>query len=194
MTSFDGRVHRAPSKFATCFYRSVSPRAVHHRAPRSTAASPRAVHRSPRTQAVRFCSFAHLYLVQAWPSTLKFFFRRVSDAAYSRHCRLGRGGRALRKIKNNTSQSRQRLDSTSASPRRLVSAERPRRGRGAAATRLRGMSTSRPRRRRDAPPRNIRVAATAPTRLVSAEYQRRGRGRLVPTEYPRRGRGRLVPA
>ena len=49
---------------------------------------------------------------------------------------------------------------------RLVSAEAPRRGRGAAATRLREIFTSRPRRRRDASPRNLHVAAAAPPRFI----------------------------
>ena len=45
---------------------------------------------------------------------------------------------------------------TSRPPRPKASTERPRRGRGRAATRFRGISTSRPRRRRDSPPRNVK--------------------------------------
>ena len=60
-----------------------------------------------------------------------------------------------------------------ASPR-LVSTEYPRRSRGGAATRLRGLSTSpAAARRRDSSPRNIHIAAAAAS----------------PTEYPPRGRG-----
>ena len=84
------------------------------------------------------------------------------------------------------STSRRRRDSpprnihVAASPR-LVSTECPRRGRGVAATRVRGISTSRPRRRRDSCPRNIHVAVAASPRLASAEYaSRSGRPRISP--------------
>ena len=73
-----------------------------------------------------------------------------------------------------------------ASPR-LVSTERPRRGRGGAATRLHGMPASRPRRRRDPSPRTIRVAAAASPRLVPPDYPRRGRG-VAAEESPRNRR------
>ena len=80
--------------------------------------------------------------------------RRRDSAEYPRR---GRGG----------AETRLCVRSTSPSPR-LFPTDYPRRGRGAAATRLHGISTWLPRRRRDAPPRNIHVAAAAPPRLVSA--------------------------
>ena len=62
---------------------------------------------------------------------------------------------------------------------RLVLTECPRRSRGAAATRLRGLSTPQPRRRRDSATRNLHVAAAAPPRLGYTEFTRRGRGRAA---------------
>ena len=62
---------------------------------------------------------------------------------------------------------------------RLVLTECPRRSRGAAATRLRGLSTPQPRRRRDSATRNLHVAAAAPPRLGYTEFKRRGRGRAA---------------
>ena len=65
------------------------------------------------------------------------------------------------------------LDLTAASQPPPVSADYLRRGRGAAATRLRGLSASQPRRRRDPFPRTIRVAAAAPPRPVCGRSARR---------------------